>query len=711
MRPSNQLVAAVRSHQAGQLQEADRLYRAAIAADPDDVHALHLCGVLAHQTNRNDEAVELIGRAIALDDRAPDFHYNMGLALWALARRGEAMSHWTRVLALDPSQAGAHINLGNALREQGQPGDAVTHLRRAVELQPQSPIAHNLLGLALAGLGDRTAAAHYQRAIDLAPHFIEPQLNLALEYARTGRIDQALAGVRRSLQVKEMADNTALFTRLIGALDAVADDPGLRQLVTRAALENWGRTTDIAPVATTLVQHGGAIDAQIARAEPAWPAVANEPLLRWLLVSVVICDIALERFLTATRAALLDLAETGFDPANEDELRFACALARQCFNNEYVYATSDRERDRVAKLSAASAAVSPFCLAIIAAYEPLATLPDTDTLLARPWPTPVEALLTQQVREPREEALARASISRLTPIEDAVSRLVQNQYEQNPYPRWVVVGQPSQFASIDAYVGQEFPQARYRAIGKSGSDILIAGCGTGQHSIEVARQFERSQVLAVDLSVASLAYATTRARALGVTNIEHAQADILNLPSIGRMFDMVQSVGVLHHLADPWAGWRILLSLLRPGGIMHVGLYSALGRRDVVAARRFIAERGYGPTADAIRSCRQELLAHDDGTPLKNVAMFNDFFSTSECRDLLFHVQEHRVTLPEIRRFLDATGLTLLGFSLDARLARRYAQRFPDDVAKVNLDNWHAFEQDNPYAFASMYRFWIQKPD
>jgi hypothetical protein len=69
-------------------------------------------------------------------------------------------------------------------------------------------------------------------------------------------------------------------------------------------------------------------------------------------------------------------------------------------------------------------------------------------------------------------------------------------------------------------------------------------------------------VLAIDLSAASLGYAKARTGALGVTNIDYAQADILQLGATGRTFDMIQSAGVLHHLADPWAGWRVLLSLL-----------------------------------------------------------------------------------------------------------------------------------------------------
>ena len=121
------------------------------------------------------------------------------------------------------------------------------------------------------------------------------------------------------------------------------------------------------------------------------------------------------------------------------------------------------------------------------------------------------------------------------------------------------------------------------------ADVLIAGCGTGLSTIEFARHARAARVLAIDLSLASLSYAKRMAQSFGIANIEFGQADIMSLGSIGRQFDFIDASGVLHHLADPWEGWRVLLSLLRPGGDMQVGLYSELARRNVVAARALIA--------------------------------------------------------------------------------------------------------------------------
>jgi len=138
---------------------------------------------------------------------------------------------------------------------------------------------------------------------------------------------------------------------------------------------------------------------------------------------------------------------------------------------------------------------------------------------------------------------------------------------------------------------------------------------------------------------------------------------------------------------------------------MRIGLYSELARRDVVAAQRFALERGYRPTPEDIRRLRHELMY----TPLRTIAKFHDFFSTSECRDLLFHVQEHRHSIPEIKALLDGQGLDFIGFEVDDGVRHAYRAAFPKDSAMTNLDHWHAFETSHPDAFAAMYQFWVQR--
>lgn len=265
--------------------------------------------------------------------------------------------------------------------------------------------------------------------------------------------------------------------------------------------------------------------------------------------------------------------------------------------------------------------------------------------------------------------------------------------------------------TFDVYLHRQLPLAHLPDLGKpEGVEVLIAGCGTGQHSIETTQRLIGVHTLAVDLSLTSLCYAQRKTRALGLKNLRYAQADIMQLGAIGRTFDLIEAGGVLHHLADPLAGWRVLISILRSGGIMRVGLYSELARSHVIAARAFITERGYGSSADDIRRFRQDMMMTGSETAAKLASGHRDFFSTSECRDLLFHCQEHRFTLPLISAFLAESRLEFLGFDIEGSALAQFRRRFPDRSALTDLDLWNAFEAENPHTFIGMYQFFVRKP-
>jgi len=161
-------------------------------------------------------------------------------------------------------------------------------------------------------------------------------------------------------------------------------------------------------------------------------------------------------------------------------------------------------------------------------------------------------------------------------------------------------------------------------------------------------------------------------------------------------------------MADPLRGWAKLVQLVKPDGFMRIALYSEIGRRDVVALREMAAAQGYTGTAEDIRRARQQIIAAQDPR-FAGIIHSGDFCSVSQCRDLLFHVQEHRLTLPQIAAFLRDNGLTLLGFELPGSTLRRYRAAFTDDATMTDLTCWDRFEAANPGTFTGMYQFWLQK--
>lgn len=560
--------------------------------------------------------------------------------------------------------------------------------RRVAQKQASSPVAELLQrALMLHQQGDLPGAAVlYKKALAADPANAPACDRLAALYLAQGKRDKA------SAQYAELA---RIAPQTLNQFDIV--------LATLKALQ-----PDFA----------AALDA-IARgmASPALTnAMAADVYLRCVLENTAVRDLSFERWLTGVRASLLVQALDDTAKASGDLIAFAAALARQCYINEYIFAVADGEGESVGALKRrvidsldAGTPVTPLTLAVLASYEPLHTLTGPERLLARKWPSAVDAVATQQVREPREEAALRDTMPVLTPIADGVTAAVRQQYEENPYPRWVRLPAPPPPMVLDELIRHQFPSVPFRPLNKTDRlDILIAGCGTGRIALEVAQSFAGAQVLAVDLSLASLAAAKRKTPAALTGKIEFAQADVMSIGSIGRDFDFIGVGGVLHHMADPLGGWRELIKLMRPDALMQVGLYSAHARQEINDARKLVGERGYSSTVEGIRRARQDLFA---APKHYNFMTLRDFFTTSEVRDLIFHVHERQFTIPEIVDFIAASGLDFIGFEFSNQAVHQHHRAVfaRNGWSLTDLARWDAYERDNPDIFANMYVFWVQK--
>lgn len=652
---------AMAHHQAGRLRDAEANYRDVLAANPRHTGALSYLGLLAHQAGHSDAAIDLLRKAIASDKRNPEPHYN----------------------------------LARILSDCGRDDDAIVHNRKALEIDPDFPGAHNNLGALL--------LLH-------------------------GRSADALVTAIQGLRTDDAAGLKSTFVMALRSLDpaAIKLDPNVIRLLVRALREPWCRPRDLSAAAGTILLRTPAMARCIELVSHAGPALLNEMftaadlaalgsdgLFEALLSTSPVTTVEVERILTAVRRAALNSIAIGVVEGDEPWLPLVAALGQQGFANEYVFDVTqdesvllDQLRDDVAGAIARDEAVAPVRLAILASYLPLHSIPGAEQLAAQPGSSALAALVTQQVADHRDELAIRSTIERLTAIEDDVSEKVRAQYEENPYPRWSRVLAETQALPIDHYIGMRFPGAPYKPLGNRALDVLVAGCGTGQHAIQRAQQLKSANVLAIDLSLSSLSYAIRKTKELGLTNLRYAQADILALEG-DRTFDVIDLSGVLHHLKEPLTGWRRLAGLLRPGGLMHIGLYSSTARRDINTARAYLAQQGRDFSVPEVRRLRAEFSGRASGDELHNITQFSDFFSMSECRDLLFHVQEHQFSIPQIADFLRESGFAFLGFETPARTG--YLRRFPGDRAATDLVNWTTFEAENPSTFAQMYQFWIQK--
>ena len=391
------------------------------------------------------------------------------------------------------------------------------------------------------------------------------------------------------------------------------------------------------------------------------PSLLEDPLLLTVLRQVVLTDLDLESAVTQARRELC-LAP----PREAPEL--ASALAEQCRLTESAWVVTPEEE---------AALVS-----------------------APGW---VRAMYAPEGVDPGLEERGRR-IPALTPVSAGTSAEVRDQYEANPYPRWRRL---SRGAPLDLYehvrllaAGAWDPPGLLRR-----PRLLVAGCGTGRELLGYAWMWRPASVTGFDLSRTSLAYAQRMAERTGI-EAELYQADLLRLDGWEREFDVVVCTGVLHHLDDPLDGWRRLLRLLRPGGVMLVGLYSETARRPIVAAQAEVRALGVPPTPEGIRAARAHIMGLPQDHPARGCTVLPDFFYASGCRDMLFHVREQRFTLLRVAAALDELGLTFLAFETDGAVRRLYTTLFGPGES---LACWEKLEQLYPGTFLGMYQFWCQK--
>lgn len=720
---------------AGRWHEAEHCARRALAARPQEPSALNVLGTVAMNTGRPAEAIDWFQQAARGQPNNPFIQFNIGEAHRRQQAYELAANFFRQATVLKPDFAEAHASSGDAHRLMGQASDAERCYRAALKRAPEMLSALNGLGLLYLQRGEAAAAADlFEAGSKAAPvgHALRPILLANLGLARL-QLGDGLNGLGLLAEAVEIAPgDTEAWRRLASALRhtrVAPSTPGFRKILFQLFERPDVNPRNLATAAIAVLRQDPEIDQllkaiarapreleQILEREAATASrLVQDPFFQTLLASAPVPDVAIELLLVQLRADLLNLTDaTG--GGLEEELPLAITVAQQAFLNEYVLFAAPDEEARVADLVASldredlgNQAGDLTKIAIVAAYRPLGTTRLASRLASATLPA-LAALLREQLAEPTEEAELRAQLAVLKPPTDAISRAVQQQYEQNPYPRWTrcSLGEAQPFrraiqAALPDLAPDEIPDLdRPR--------VLIAGCGTGLETMRVASTYRGASILAIDLSAASLGYAMRKARAYGVSDVEHLQADILDLPMLKERFDLIDSFGVLHHMADPARGLQVLAGLLRPEGFLFVGLYSEIGRRAVVEARDYIARGGYRDDPDGIRSLRRSLML--DGAPPELHGVMSpasDFWTLSDCRDLLFHVNEHRFTLPQIAAMFRDADLEFLGVQFGHGADRtRYLAQNPRRGALGDPQRLHRHEAQHPEIFGDTYHLWAR---
>ncbi|WP_431825266.1 methyltransferase domain-containing protein [Burkholderia sp. F1] len=622
---------------------------------------------------------------------------------WTSGRREDARMLADRLAETAAERgdaAGLHLAAAVALA-CGLPELALARLDAALPLVQAAGSAPlwNDRGRALLALGRAASAANdFRRALAVDPGLVAARFNLGAALAAQGDLDAAIAQARCCIAdapdfapaypllaswLADRGEHAAALPLLFDAVRRWPADPSVRSRLVDLLKSHPDAIAhsadDEAPLVALL--RDADVDAQQLTAA-GWLRLARDPgLARLIGADGHAEDPATLAALLNARPLALELISQGLPPNRTIE-RMLSRVRR--------WLLLSHESDRYAAL----------CRALAAQCR----------LNGGAWPVSADEAAHCRLDAARSIRDAYPDVEPAHTAQgvesgDVAARL-RAQYEAHAYPVWQRITRrpPQGFAGFcgpfrDA--SSPAPRGRPR--------ILVAGCGTGRHAAQLASAMPDADIVAIDVSTASLRYAEARARALGISTISFACVDLHDAASLGGAFDHIECGGVLHHLADPEAGWRALMPALAPGGTMRIGLYSALARRGVAAARRRIADLVVPPCDDdALRAARARLLAlpHDDA--LASVWRYTDFYSLAGFRDLMVNEHEDPFDIPRIARALTALGLAFLGFDqLDPDThARKRALLAADDDA--DLAGWAAFEEIYPDTFRAMYQFWCR---
>ena len=222
------------------------------------------------------------------------------------------------------------------------------------------------------------------------------------------------------------------------------------------------------------------------------------PLLLHLMNVCPLPDLEIEKLFKDLRCFILSNIST-LKEASRELLEFQSALALQCFTNEYIYNYTDNEEKILKSLDANVRKAldnnnqpSPQVILALASYKALnkyewcSLLSVTDD---------IQEVFSRQVEEPSEEEKIKQDLPVLEEITDSISSEVRSQYEESPYPRWVNLGLSLKPMSIQEIVNEIELKLHDNKINLvENPEILVAGCGTGQHSIGTGTRFNSSKV-------------------------------------------------------------------------------------------------------------------------------------------------------------------------------------------------------------------------
>ncbi len=621
---------------------------------PNSLFLLSLLGNINNKKKNYNQAINNFENVIKINPNFEDAHYNLGVIYKTINIIDKSMISFEKCLKLNPKKYEAYNNLGNIYRDKQKTDFAIRHYLVSLDINPNYLIALQNLGVCLQNY-------EFSSFSDVTEKHIVNLLD-------KNKILRPVDIVKTLIKFIFLNNN---YNETITNYKKIESETSLDELIDR---------------------------------------LLKIKILNKLFEITPITDLKIEKVIKYIRSKILFSIKSITNLNNAS--KFMKLIASQCYINEYIYAKKNEEilalheLEKIIAKKLTKNNSDNFILEItcLAAYKSLHSYKWSSKLIST---NKLSDLVNQQISNPKKELEIRNEIKTYK-IKDKISLKVKDQYENSPYPRWEKIALKNTpekpidfFNKLNLYTNNE-------KINKWDEiEVLVAGCGTGQHAITTATKYKDASITALDLSASSLSYAKRKADELEIKNINFIQMDLLDLSKFKKKFNIIESVGVLHHMDKPYEGWKTLCDNLVTGGMIMVGLYSKIARNHIIKIKEDIKNLNIKINRENIINFRDKIIKSNN----KDYALVkesSDFYSYSNFIDLIFHVQENRFTIPEINNCINKLNLQFCGFE-NRLLLNSFKKIYKNKKDLYNLELWNNFETNNTRIFAGMYQFWCQK--
>lgn len=256
-------------------------------------------------------------------------------------------------------------------------------------------------------------------------------------------------------------------------------------------------------------------------------------------------------------------------------------------------------------------------------------------------------------------------------MSDAVTRSVAALYDAFPFPPDPVIDEAPPGSNWRwSWAGAYGFCTKGQISNLKNPRILDAGCGSGVSTEYLAHQNPEAEIVAIDISQGTLKVAQERInQSIGSTDrVQFHQCSIYDLESIPGQFDLINCVGVLHHLAEPDRGLQSLVTKLKPGGLLHLFLYAEIGRWEISLMQEAlqILRDDQADIAGGIKLGRAifATLPPHNRLVQREQTRWSLENTKDECfADMYLHPHEVRFNIYSLFEFIHRSGLKFSGFS------------------------------------------------